>query len=163
MSNSTEQTETNVINDNNETFESLFNKIVLDINDSYSLMKTIRLNFKELSKVHKYELKMYKNMKKSKSNRLSGFNKPADVPSSIKELLKLENDDKLPRTQITKLFYEYIKEHNLQNESDKRTINPNKELKKLFGLEKNEQLSFYNIQTHLKKIYNTETEIVSQK
>lgn len=143
-----------------ETFEKVFTNIDNNVQNIQSLLKTVRLNFKELSKVHKYEIKMYKTMKKTKKNRLSGFNKPLEVPVKIQKLLKLSPDEKLPRTQITKLIYEYIKENNLQSESDKRTINPNKELQKLFGLEKNEQLSFYNIQTHLKKIYQLKNENV---
>ena len=143
-----------------ESFEDVFTKIANDVQEVHSLLKTVRLNFKELSKVHKYEVKMYKTMKKTKSNRLSGFNKPTEVPAPLQKLLKLSPDEKLPRTQITKLIYEYIKQNNLQSATDKRTINPNKELQKLFGLEKNEQLSFYNIQTHMKKIYQTKNDNV---
>lgn len=141
-------------NENDEDFESLFNKLTNDINDSYKLLKNIKNNFKEISKIHKYEVKMYKIKKKSKT--LSGFNKPVKIPETIKQLLKITDDTKLPRTQITKLIYEYIRQNNLQSETDKRTIIPNKDLQDIFGLEKNEQLSFYNIQSHLKKIYQTE-------
>jgi chromatin remodeling complex protein RSC6 len=51
-------------------------------------------------------------------------------------------------------MYKYIKDNQLQGVDDTRTIYPNEELKKLFNLNDDEQLSFYNIQTHIKKIYS---------
>lgn len=148
------------VSDDNETFESTINTIATDINNSYLLMKQIKLNMKEITRIHKFELKMFKKIKRKKSNNLSGFNKPSEVPDSIKKLFKLD-DTKLPRTHITKLIFEYINENKLRSEKDAKVIIPNKELQTLFGLEKGEQLSFYNIQTHLKKIYKMKNEKVS--
>ena len=39
----------------------------------------------------------------------------------------------VPRTEVTKLLWEYIKKHNLQDAKDKRTINADAALKVVFG------------------------------
>jgi len=84
---------------------------------------------------------------------LSGFNKPTPVPSSIVNFLELEDGASLPRTQITKRMYAYIKLNKLQDPQDKRTIMPDAKLKALFHLDDSEKVTFYNIQSHIKKLY----------
>jgi chromatin remodeling complex protein RSC6 len=39
----------------------------------------------------------------------------------------------LPRTEVTKKIWEYIKKHNLQDAANKRMINADAKLKKVFG------------------------------
>jgi upstream activation factor subunit UAF30 len=39
----------------------------------------------------------------------------------------------VPRTEVTKLLWIYIKKHNLQDKADKRTINADAALKPVFG------------------------------
>jgi len=84
---------------------------------------------------------------------LSGFNKPSAVPATIVSFLGLDMGVELPRTQITKLIYGYIKDNKLQDEEDKRTIKPDTKLRHLFTLNETDQISFYNIQSHIKKLY----------
>lgn len=39
----------------------------------------------------------------------------------------------MPGTEVTKKIWEYIKKHNLQDAKDKRLINADEKLKKVFG------------------------------
>lgn len=80
--------------------------------------------------------------------------KKKTVPASVTKLLSLPDNVKLQRSTIVKHMYKYIEDNNLREINDSRTINPNKELKELFSLNDDEQLSFYNIQTHIKKLYS---------
>jgi upstream activation factor subunit UAF30 len=41
--------------------------------------------------------------------------------------------DPLPRTEITKKIWDYIRQHNLQDPNDKRTIRADAKLRPLFG------------------------------
>ena len=145
-----------------QTFETLYNSMLEQIGETYNTIRTVKGNLKLLERFHRREIKMSRKNRKSHNankgqKKPSGFNKPGPVPQPIIDLLNLEDGIDLPRTKVTKLIYSYIKEHNLQVPEDKRTINPNKALRNLFGLEKNEQISFYNIQTHIKKLYPTKT------
>lgn len=42
-------------------------------------------------------------------------------------------NDPLPRTEVTKRIWDYIREHNLQDPKDKRTIRADAKLKPVFG------------------------------
>ena len=51
------------------------------------------------------------------------------------ELAAIVGDKPLPRTEVTKKVWEYIKAANLQDAKDKRLINADDKLKKVFGTE----------------------------
>jgi len=51
-------------------------------------------------------------------------------------------DKPLPRTEIIKKIWDYIKEHKLQDEKNKRMINADAKLKKLFGAD---QVSMFDL------------------
>jgi chromatin remodeling complex protein RSC6 len=50
-----------------------------------------------------------------------------------KELAAVIGADAIPRTEVTKKVWEYIKTHKLQDESNKRNINADAKLKVVFG------------------------------
>jgi len=47
-------------------------------------------------------------------------------------LAKVVGSDPMPRTEVTKKLWEYIKKHNLQDPANKRTINADDALKAVF-------------------------------
>lgn len=60
----------------------------------------------------------------------TGFNK-ALTPSS--ELAAIIGSEAIPRTEVTKRIWEYIKANNLQDAANKRNINADAKLKPIFG------------------------------
>ena len=60
----------------------------------------------------------------------SAFMKPLQ-PS--KELAAIVGADPLPRSEVVSKVWEYIKKHNLQNAADKRQIDADAALEKVFG------------------------------
>lgn len=60
----------------------------------------------------------------------TGFNK-ALTPSA--ELAAIIGGEAIPRTEVTKKMWEYIKANNLQDAADKRNINADAKLKLIFG------------------------------
>ena len=77
-----------------------------------------------------------------------GFMK-ALTPS--KELAAVVGKKALPRTEVTKKVWEYIKKHDLQDSANRRNINADGKLKKIFG---KDQVSMFEmtklINGHLK-------------
>ncbi|MBP7795772.1 MAG: hypothetical protein KA059_03225 [Elusimicrobiales bacterium] len=55
----------------------------------------------------------------------------------------------LPRTQITKKIWDYIKKNGLQDKKNKRMINTDEKLAKVFGNKK--QISMFEIAVYVKK------------
>lgn len=64
-------------------------------------------------------------MDKSKS----GLAKPMKVSE---DLAAIVGEGEMPRTEVTKKLWEYIKAHKLQDENNKRNINADDKLKKIF-------------------------------
>ncbi len=60
----------------------------------------------------------------------AAFMKPL-TPSA--ELAQVIGSQALPRTEVTKKIWEYIKKHNLQDASNKRNINADAKLRPIFG------------------------------
>ena len=121
-----------------------------------------RLNqlYKDIDRAHKRELRTARKSKRSSRNGNgekkdpSGFNKPQPVPLEFYEQpWGCTPDQELPRTVLTKMVYDYIKEHSLQAEEDKRVINPDQTLRTLFHLKSEDTLEFKNFQTYMARLY----------
>ncbi len=68
--------------------------------------------------------------KESAKKKPSAFMKPVEVSDA---LAKIVGKGPMPRTEVTKKLWDYIKKHKLQDTKNKRQINPNEELGKVFG------------------------------
>jgi len=67
-------------------------------------------------------------MTKEKKN--SAFMKPVQVSDALAEVV---GQGPMPRTEVTKKLWEYIKKHKLQDQTNKRNINPDQKLGKVLG------------------------------
>ncbi|ASZ11717.1 SWIB/MDM2 domain-containing protein [Chitinophaga pendula] len=66
---------------------------------------------------------------KSKSTANTGLKAPLTPSEALADVI---GNTPLPRTEITKKIWDYIKAHNLQDTKDKRMINADEKLKILF-------------------------------
>jgi upstream activation factor subunit UAF30 len=60
----------------------------------------------------------------------AGFMKPMKISA---DLAAVVGDNSMPRTEVTKKLWEYIKKHGLQDAKNKRNINADDKLKLIFG------------------------------
>ncbi len=70
---------------------------------------------------------------KKASSGTSKFMAPLQVSE---ELAAVIGTGPKPRTEVTKLVWGYIKKHNCQDAKNKRNINPDEKLAKVFGTKK---------------------------
>ena len=64
----------------------------------------------------------------------SGLSKPMNLSLELQDII---GPGPMPRTEVTKKLWEYIKANNLQNPENKREILADEKLKKIFdGLDK---------------------------
>ena len=102
------------------------------LKSGYDAMKSRHKQLKKL--VVKMQNKATKTQNKPKANRKPcGFARPSLVSDEMCNFLKIANGSFVSRTEVTKSLIQYIKLHNLQNESNKRQILPDETLYKLFG------------------------------
>ena len=66
----------------------------------------------------------------SKEKKPSAFMKPVHVSDA---LAKIVGAGPMARTEVTKKLWDYIKKHKLQDQKNKRMINPDKNLSEALG------------------------------
>jgi len=155
------------MSDNNSNMEKVtrtVKEILVDIETNVGeqvvLQRSLKALNKELERSHKIEVKDASKRKKSTKDSSekrdpSGFNAKQPVPVEFCEQpWGCEADQELPRTMLTKMVYDYVKEEILEDPEDKRRIFPDDTLKKLFHLKDSDELHFNNFQTYMKRLYD---------
>ena len=56
----------------------------------------------------------------------------------------------MARTEVTKYLTKYIKEHKLQDESNRRKILPDNSLQKLLNVSSSDEVTYFNLQKYMK-------------
>ena len=80
----------------------------------------------------------------------SGFAKPALISKELCTFLGKPAGTEMARTEVTKHLTSYIKEHNLQDQANKRKIVPDAALKKLLNVKASDELTYFNLQKYMK-------------
>ena len=139
-------------------YESEFSGLLKDLDSALSLIKDLRGRVAKLEKqVHRDTKAANKKLKGRKKRVIdpnaepSGFAKPGPVSAELGKFLGLKKDELISRTNVTKRINAYCRENKLQLESDKRKIVPDAPLKKLLKMKTGDELTFFNLQTYMKK------------
>lgn len=157
--------------DSENEYNELQNELT-KLQEQVSLCKT---KLKKFYKVTSREMnKVCKSKKNSIKRSPTGFDKPTDVPVSLKSLLNISDGEQVARPVITKKIYSYINDNNLRDTTDKRVLRVNDSLAHAFKLSSQEVkminsstsvkdesgLNFYNIQKYIKKLYLNDVPVV---
>jgi len=142
--------------ESNETYESVMTVVREKRAAIKALDKEVDALMKTAEKLHAREVKAGGKSKRSapkKDRAPSGFAKATPVPEALRVFLKLAADVELPRTEVAKQIYAYVRDKNLRDKEDRRIIHPDKVLQKLFNLGDKETLDFKNFQKQLSRHY----------
>jgi len=163
-----------------ETKDNLTYTSYLELQNELSAIQerlsVLRANLKKHYKLTSKQIqKMNKNKRQNTNPRSpTGFGKPCFVPSTLRSLLKLGEDECVTRPTVTQKLYSYIKDNSLFDANDKRLLRVNDSLSKALQLSvqevksinsststKDKQgLNFYNIQRYVARLYpKQETEV----
>jgi chromatin remodeling complex protein RSC6 len=102
--------------------------------------------------------------RKSSTNTSSGFLKPVPISKDIAKFAGWSAADMKSRVDVTKLLCTYIKDHNLQNEKDKRQIIPDTKLCKLLNFDpktSTQPLTYFHLQSLLKNHFPKQTAVTA--
>lgn len=64
------------------------------------------------------------------AKKQSAFKRPVQISAELGEII---GRGPMPRTEVMKKLWDYIKKHKLQDEKNRRMINPDDKLKKVVG------------------------------
>ena len=118
-----------------------------------SLLSAARIEFKQLEKQVTKELKkkLRSGKKKQSGNRSpSGFIKPAKISEDLANFLGKPVGIEMARTEVSKEINNYIRSNNLKDPANGRNINPDAKLSTLLKLEKDDKLTYFNLQKYMK-------------
>lgn len=120
-----------------------------------SLFSTVKSDFKTLEKSVSREMKLAqkasaKKRQSSGNRKPSGFVKPARISDELASFLGKESGTEMSRTDVSKEINAYIVKHNLKNKDNGRIIHPDAKLTKLLKVQKDDELTFFNLQRYMK-------------
>ena len=141
------ETDINLLGKNLLNLTSTLTELLKQVKSVQNDMKVIQKQYNKVSKEHE---KMLKKKRNSKNNKPSGFAIPSSLSDEMLDFLGLEKGIKVPRNEVLKLINKYIVENELRQEEDKRNILPDKKLKKLLNVKKNDKVTYFNLQSYLK-------------
>jgi len=146
-------------------FTQSFEEILNNIGTVKTSITQLTMQLKNLEKDVKKKMKVLDKAttKTKKGNRKpSGFAEPVKVSKELQDFMKLNDGDKVARTEVTKYLSSYIKQHNLKSQENGRVIVPNKELGNLLGANDDETITFFNLQRFMNKhfIKNSQENVV---
>ena len=87
------------------------------------------------------------------SFRESKFITPLPIHSILAEFLGVPIGTLMSRTEVTRRINKYIRENNLRDKENHRKIIPDENLKKLFKMNDDMELTFYNIQKFISPLF----------
>ena len=112
------------------------------------LYDSLRNRQKIMQKVAgKIRQKMSKPIKTKANRKPCGFARPTPVSKEMCEFLNKPEGSEVSRTTVTRALIQYIKEKKLQNPSNKKQIQPDETLYKLFGeTARSQDLTYFTMQ-----------------
>ena len=149
MVNTTETVQTNTI-DNFPQFAKILGELETLKSNLQKSIVAVRSLQKEVNK----EIRRNDNKRKKEASKKkrapSGFAKPTVISEELCTFLGKPQGTEMARTEVTKNLTQYIKQNNLQDPQNKRTILPDKKLQKLLNTTKNDEVTYFNLQKYMK-------------
>jgi chromatin remodeling complex protein RSC6 len=129
-------------------FKTLYSKLVTDMK---TLHKDVQKTLRESTRKNRRKNRIHVVTDPNAPPRApSGFAKPTIISNQLCSFLGCENGTEMARTEVTKHLTTYIKQNKLQNEADKRTIQPDAKLQGLLNVPTGEALTYFNLQKYMK-------------
>lgn len=94
-----------------------------------------------------------KKRKPNGSTTVSGIAKPGYISPELCKFIGKDVGTEMARTEVIKHVNAYIKNHGLQDAKNKRIIRPDSKLQSLLKTKKNDEVTYFNLQTYMKRHY----------
>jgi len=118
------------------------------------LFSAVKNDFKTLEKTVTREMKTAlkassKKRRNTGNRKPSGFIKPTRISDELAHFLGKDVGTQMARTEVSKEINAYIQAHKLQDKSNGRIIHADTKLSKLLKLQKNDELTYFNLQRYM--------------
>ena len=118
------------------------------------LISGLKAEYRTLERKWSRELKAAQKQSSKKKRKAgnrapSGFVKPARISDELAKFLEKPTGTEMARTEVTRDINKYIRTNNLQDKKNGRKINPDNKLATLLKLNKNDELTYFNLQRYM--------------
>lgn len=130
------------------------------------LFSTVKNDFKTLEKAVSREMKVAlkassKKRRNTGNRKPSGFIKPTRISDELAGFLGKTIGTEMARTEVSKEINTYIHTHNLQDKKNGRIIHADTKLSKLLKLQKEDELTYFNLQRYMKHHFQKASDIAA--
>lgn len=138
------------------SIEDQFKDILTRLQSFRSLSQTLMADVRKLQKNVNRQVRESTRKNKRRKNTgdskrpPSGFAKPTLISDSLCQFLGQPSGTLMARTEVTKHLTKYIKEHELQDEANKRIINCDSALAGLLNVQPSDEVTYFNLQRYMK-------------
>lgn len=149
-----------------ENIKNDLENVMCEMDELKNLLKILKLKIvathkQSTKKINSLEKKLEKKNQKRKNP--SGFAKPSKISTELCSFMNKPPGTKIARTEVTRYLINYIKEHKLQDDTNRKSICPDEKLSNLLDVKKN--ITFFSIQSlmnkHFIKYNDAECEITN--
>lgn len=152
-----------------ESVETEFNELISSLEEEINKLRStsakskgvkfLRTINKRVKALRNHALRVSKQRQTTRRNNTnSGFLKPVQISKDLAKFTGWEQTQLRSRVDVTKFICDYIRDHNLQDPTDKRNIRVDQDqnLKKLlkFDGKDGKPLTYYSLQTYLKSHFS---------
>ena len=113
-----------------------------------------RLYTRERRDVERMASKRSGGAKRAGNSKPSGFAKPGYISPELCNFLGKPDGTEMARTDVTRYLTTYIKDKGLQNKANKKEILCDAALQGLLKPNKNDVITYFNLQSYMKRHYN---------
>jgi upstream activation factor subunit UAF30 len=142
-----------VVSDADTSISSGFSDFIAKFQSLVGTFNSLKAELRSLEKMTVKQLKVAEklnNRKKRKGNRApSGFVKPSLISDELAKFLDKPSGTEMARTDVTREINKYIRANNLQDKSNGRKINPDKQLTQLLKIGESVDLTYFNLQKYM--------------
>lgn len=137
------------------TLSNSFSEFMTKLQQVSASLTSLRSEFRALEKKATRELRqaqkiIAKRNRKSSQRKPSGFTKPTLISNELAAFLKVPKGTQMARTEVTKEINKYVVAHKLKDKENGRKIHADKALSKLLNLKKDDELTYFNLQSYMK-------------
>ena len=141
----------NEINYIKEKFNGIFSSLNTFKLQITTLQQQVKILEKNVTKELNIANKIIEKNKNRAKRKPSGFAVKSIISEDLRIFMNIEKGEMCARTDVTKYLIKYIKENNLQKESDKRVIEPDEKLDSLLEVPEGETLTYFSLQKYMNR------------
>jgi chromatin remodeling complex protein RSC6 len=150
-----------------DAVQQSFDKLLSSVQGIKTNLNGLQTEIKGVEKLVQKQLRTFRKDAEKRKQRIvnrkpSGFAKPAKISTELATFMARDAEQLVARTEVTQFIINYIRDNKLQNETNRKVIQPDANLTKLLALTEADQLTYFNLQKYMNRHFVKGSAVVEQ-